>query len=255
MPALFYLHQHYRYAILIVSMETKPKIQVTKLPGKQVARVADLSLWAQNPKDVESADYARLRAQYELGEHSPLLITVHGEVLGGNTRLRLYKELGVENAKVVVVDFKQEGDTVSAYVDGTKATKQFSSVEQAKLEYALSHNGQIGRYNREALAELALDYAIDTEIYEVATYVQPVEMVISALSPSEEVSRDADVSSVGTDKVDSYMNGAIKQIVLVFDNEQYLDVLDRLDAVRDPEEDNTSLFLRLLSAYENGSRT
>lgn len=165
-------------------MEAQPQIEIITSPGKQQAKVSDLFLWKDNPKDVEADDYARLKRQFELGEHSPLLITTEGEVLGGNTRLALYKELGKELADVVVVDFQSnKGGKINAYVNGQKASRIFNSVGQAKLEYALSHNGQIGKTNREKLAEMAMIYELPTQVYEVPTYVQPLENVVQALSP------------------------------------------------------------------------
>jgi hypothetical protein len=177
-------------------MEAQPEIEIIQAPGKQQARVKDLFLWRDNPKDVEVSDYERLKKQFELGEHSPILITKQGEVLGGNTRLGLYKELGKELADVVVVDFQSnKGGKINAYVNGQKASRIFNSVQQAKLEYALSHNGQIGKTNRERLAEMAIAYELPTDVYEVATYVQPVDAVVQSLSPEVE-SIDGPISGV-----------------------------------------------------------
>lgn len=223
--------------------------------GKQTAKVADLQLWDKNPKDVEAADYQRLKRQYELGEHSALLITADGTVLGGNTRLRLYRELKQEDAKVNIIEFVQEKGKTRAIIDGAKAARKFDSEEQAKLEYALSHNGQIGRINRERLSELVYASPIAAEVYEVATYVQSVDNVVHSVGPDNLETRERDERTVDTTDVDTFMNGAIKQIVLYFENEEYLNVLDRLDKLRDPEESNTELFLRLIKSYENGSRT
>lgn len=235
-------------------MKTNP-IPVMRTMGKQTAKVADLQLWDKNPKDVEAADYQRLKRQYELGEHSALLITADGTVLGGNTRLRLYRELKQEDAKVNIIEFVQEKGKTRAIIDGAKAARKFDSEEQAKLEYALSHNGQIGRINRERLSELVYASPIAAEVYEVATYVQSVDNVVHSVGPDNLETRERDERTVDITGVDTFMNGAIKQIVLYFENEEYLNVLDRLDKLRDPEESNTELFLRLIQSYENGSRT
>ena len=79
------------------------KINFTKADGITTANVKDLFLFKDNPRDVEAKDFERLKKQLELGEHSTLLVTTEGEVLGGNTRLRAYKELGKKTAKVVIV--------------------------------------------------------------------------------------------------------------------------------------------------------
>lgn len=91
-------------------------------------------------------------------------------------------------------------------------------------------------------------------MYEVATYVQSVDDVVHSVSPDPIDNRQEDVGTTDTTGVDTFMNGAIKQIVLYFENEEYLSVLNRLDAIKDtPDENNTSVFLRILKAYEDGN--
>jgi hypothetical protein len=72
-----------------------------------------------------------------LGQYKPLLITSDGEVLGGNMRLRAYKDLGMTEAWVSVVEPKTEAE---------------------KLEYALSDNDRVGYYEDDKLAELLIQY-------------------------------------------------------------------------------------------------
>ena len=57
------------------------KVNFTKADGITTANVEDLFLFKDNPRDVEAKDFERLKKQIELGEHSPLLVTVEGEVL------------------------------------------------------------------------------------------------------------------------------------------------------------------------------
>lgn len=52
--------------------------------------------------------------------------------------------------------------------------------------------------------------------------------------------------------LDVYMNATIKQVVLLFDDEQYKQVIEKLAAIRQIEqvETNTDAFLRMLTLYE-----
>lgn len=161
-------------------------IKLTKDDGVTLANVEDLYLFKDNYKDVEASDFDRLKEQIKLGEHSPLLITTEGEVLGGNTRLRAYKELGKKTAKVVVVEIVNSSKGVYIVVDGKKSERIFDTVNQAKVELALSHNDEIGKTNELKLGELLTINKIDTELYSVNTKITPVEDILKRLSPDDD---------------------------------------------------------------------
>lgn len=167
-------------------MTKETAIKLVKKDGLTLANVEDLFLFKDNPRDVEAKDFERLKKQLELGEHSPLLITTEGEVLGGNTRLRAYKELGKKTAKVIVVEIVEAGGKVSILVDGLKSPREFDTVNQAKIELAISHNDAIGTNNELKIAELLTVNKIDTEIYSVATKIVPVQDLIDRVSPTED---------------------------------------------------------------------
>lgn len=162
------------------------KIKLIKEDGVTFAKVSDLFLYKDNPRDVEAKDFERLIEQIKLGEHSTLLVTTEGEVLGGNTRLRAYKKMGKELAKVVVVSIVEAGDSVHIVIDGKKSERTFDSVDQAKIELALSHNDSIGTNNEQKLAELMTIHKVPTELYSVATKITPVADIVNNLSPSED---------------------------------------------------------------------
>jgi hypothetical protein len=229
-------------------------INITRENGQTLAKVADLKKWKDNPRDVSKADFQRLKRQLELGEHSPILITSNGIVLGGNTRLRAYQEAGKEFAKVIVVEFKKGKDGYEAYVDGIKAPRTFQSEEAAMLEYALSHNDMVGAYNEGKLAELLQVHSLPMEVYKVTSVVRPVEDVaFEHAGDADPANRPQDEDTTDTDKLETFMNGAIKQIVLYFDNEQYENVIPRIEALREKFEvdNNTDLFLAMLARCED----
>lgn len=164
----------------------KQEIDLFIEKGVTYANVSDLYLYKDNPRDVEATDFERLKEQLTLGEHSPLLITTEGEVLGGNTRLRAYQELGKKRAKVVVVEITKTSEGVRITIDGKLSERRFDSVEQAKIELALSHNDSIGTNNELKLAELMVVHNVPTDIYSVTTKIKPVGDIVNALSPSDE---------------------------------------------------------------------
>ncbi len=161
------------------------RIAFEKENGVTYAKVSDLFLYKDNPRDVETRDFERLIEQIKLGEHSTLLVTTEGEVLGGNTRLRAYKKIGKELAKVVVVEIVEASEGVHIVIDGKKSERTFETVNQAKIELALSHNDSIGTNNETKLAELMTINKVDTSIYSVATQIRPVEDIIRSLSPDD----------------------------------------------------------------------
>lgn len=161
------------------------KVQFVRKDGVTLAPVKDLFLFKDNPRDVEASDFARLLEQIKLGEHSTMLVTLEGEVLGGNTRLRAYQKLGKEFAKVVVVELVETKDGVHIIIDGLKSERTFETVGQAKVELALSHNDSIGTNNLEKLTELMTINKIDTSIYSVSTTITPVQELLDSVSPSD----------------------------------------------------------------------
>lgn len=177
----------------------KKNIDFIKKDGLTLANVDDLFLFKDNYKDVEASDFERLKEQIKLGEHSPLLVTTEGEVLGGNTRLRAYKILGKKEAKVTIVEIVNSSNGVHIVIDGVKSERTFDTVNQAKIELALSHNDEIGKSNEIKLAELLSLNKIDTTLYSVSTRITPVESIITNLSPS-----DDDESSSGELNAEDY---------------------------------------------------
>lgn len=116
---------------------------------KDTRDISTLHNWDKNPRSISEKGFARLKKQIEtLGMYKPLLTTEDGTVLGGNMRLRAYKDLGIKDVWVSVVD---------------------APTEEKKLEYALSDNDRAGFYDDDLLANLTAempefnwgDYSVD----------------------------------------------------------------------------------------------
>lgn len=95
--------------------------------------------WAKNPRGIKRDDFERLKKQIrDLGEYKPLLCYEEGGeyvVLGGNMRLRAYRELGVKEVDISIVEAPSEA---------------------RKIQFALSDNDRAGFYEEDKLAELVL---------------------------------------------------------------------------------------------------
>jgi len=97
-------------------------------------KINELHLWKDNPRTISKRNFERLKNQIrELGEYKPLIITKDGTALGGNMRLRAYRELGFKECWVSVVG---------------------AETEEEKLKYALSDNDQVGEYQNDDLANV-----------------------------------------------------------------------------------------------------
>jgi len=155
--------------------------------------VESLKFWDKNPRKIKKEDFERLKNQIlSLGQYKPLLITEDGVVIGGNMRLRAYRELGIKTAWVSVVDAKDE-ETI--------------------LKYAFSDNDRAGYYDDDLLANLSSafpdfewsDYAVDLTPPETLDKVLFKEEVqedeVPEVSDKEPISRLGEVYQLGRHKL------------------------------------------------------
>jgi hypothetical protein len=107
-------------------------IEITAVGGQNRVKIELLKNWDKNPRNITPEGYERLKRKIQrLKEFKPLLITPDGIVLGGNMRLRAYKELGFNSCWVSVVAPKDE---------------------QEMLEFALADNDQDGYTDTDLMA-------------------------------------------------------------------------------------------------------
>src|SRR3990167_5267941 len=111
---------------------------------KTIWSIDKLKEWEKNPRSIQSKDFDRLKKQiFSLGQYKPLIITKDGTVLGGNMRLKAYRELGMKDIWVSIVDVSPtEGMTT----------------EDRMLQYALSDNDRAGFYDEDLLAKLTGEF-------------------------------------------------------------------------------------------------
>ena len=188
---------------------------------KEYRKISSLKGWDKNPRSIKDKDFQRLKKMIEkLGEFKPLIILEDGTVLGGNMRLRVYKELGWGEAWVSVV----EADT-----------------EKEKLAYALADNERAGFYDEDLLANLTGefpdfewgDYAVDLKPPVTLKDLFPEETVedeVPAVSDEPAISKLGEVYQLGKHRlmcgdatkpedVDNLMDG--KKADMVFTDPPY----------------------------------
>lgn len=196
---------------------------------KTIRKIDQLHNWEQNPRSINNDDFARLKRQIQkLGVYKPLLITDDGTVLGGNMRLRAYKELGIADVWVSVVDAP----------DDTK-----------KLEYALSDNDRAGTYDEQMLAELITNTPdIELGDYKVDLGV-PIDLT-ALLAKFGPVGTD---SPEYTDKIDtpvytpSDIPVTLEELV---DESRVKELLSRIERAPIPEGDKAFLKLAAFRHYK-----
>ena len=106
----------------------------TKPSTPEYRAISSLHNWENNPRTATKDGIERLiKQRKKLGVYKPLLITEDGTVLGGNMRLKALEQMGEKKVWVSVV----QADT-----------------EEKKIEYALSDNDRVGKYEGDQLANL-----------------------------------------------------------------------------------------------------
>ena len=152
-------------------------------------KTSELKEWKDNPRSITKQAFERLKKHITAhGQMQPLVITADGEVLGGNMRLKAYRELGIDEVWVKVVEPKDEND---------------------KLKIALVLNDRAGFYDDDLLANLLPNYDIDWSQYSVdlrePTNLQ--ELLDQFLPVTEDEAPDVDTGPAISKTGDIYQLG------------------------------------------------
>lgn len=186
-----------------------------------------------NPKNPRVHPIPQRQAMEEalgkVGFVAPVMETVDGYLLDGHERI--YQAL-LNNSEVpyVVLDIHSD-DPDADYVLAT-----FDPL------------GALGTYDPALLDELLKQVEPDGEsIQKMLNDLWDVHAIRSYTDDQRGESPD--------ERLDTFLNATIKQVVLHFSNEQFDDVIPRLAAAREQEGvlTNSELFLRMLDIYENVS--
>lgn len=220
-------------------------------------KVAQMKNWDKNPRGILEEDFKQLLEQLKMGTLKNVLLMPDGTVLGGNMRLRAFREANIEEWPAVEVDFKQnEGGAWYAVVSEKEIPeKTYESKEAGMLAYSLVDNSQSGYYESEKLAEMVSGF----NAFPLAEFKIPLghpvqlKSLLQSFGPPPAGEPDKDNPNELDEKYNNYLNSTIKQIVLYFSNEEYKEVMARVEPMMKEKgiENHTKLFIFLLDMYEN----
>lgn len=101
---------------------------------KDTRKIHELRLWDKNPRTINKEEYESLKRKIQRwGQFKPLLITEDGEVIGGNMRLRAYRELGIEDIWVSIVNPQSEAEKVEIAIADNELSGRWDDVKLAEL--------------------------------------------------------------------------------------------------------------------------
>lgn len=154
--------------------------------NKLMARIDFLKPWNDNPRYITEDNFEKLKRTLQNKQFKPLLILDDGTVLGGNMRLRAYKDLGVKELWVTIITIRQDGELISSYING-QFDQRFQSREDALLHYSTIDNSEYGNYDKQKVAELFSYSELPLDEYLVSTQdLMNMEDILSEFSPPEE---------------------------------------------------------------------
>lgn len=130
----------------------------------ELRKISDLTNWENNPRSILEEDFNRLKEQIKVhGIYKTLLVNQDNIVLGGNMRLRAFKDLGITEVMCGIIETLDDGEM---------------------LAYALSDNDQAGITDDLKLAEVFHLHPINTELYKIQSNVlRPLETIINPADP------------------------------------------------------------------------
>jgi hypothetical protein len=247
--------------------------------GHWVTSIKNLHPWEKNPRDVYEDDFERLKEQIvDLGIYKTILVTGNGTIIGGNTRYRALSWLNenvytrtlpdgtqktydlrgqFNDVWISELDFEYdaavEGQMASVHptIDGVrqKHTRSFSSADQIMIEYALSDNDNVGRYNNQAVAMLVQPFQelIPQDMYkiEVASPI-PLETLLNDYQPD---GTDPTIEELPEPKEAKEKK---KRIVFEFETEEeYQQVKEQVEDLKKDigAEDNAPVLVHVLKSY------
>lgn len=208
---------------------------------------------SKNPRKITEKMFTLLGETIkEYGDLSGIVVNVRtGEVVGGNQRTAFFKQNEKDCSVSVIERFKaptKQGTVATGYVEfqGEKFAYREVDWDEKKVDRANIIANKVGGFWDTDM--LANQFDIEDlkmggfEDFELGFFDDEIE---------------TDNADDLTKTMDSYLDGSIKQIVLYFKNEEYAELIPRLEnLVKEMGFDNYSdLFLQLLNEHENSTGT
>jgi len=178
-------------------------------------KVKDLFPYHKNPREFTEKGLKELEKSIKnIGLAQPININTENVILSGHARVLKLKEMGIEE--------------VDCYVPNRKLTKK------EEEEIVIRMNANIaGEWNFEILEK-------DFEIFDLKDFGME-DLDFGLDDDLSDKNKEIDLDSLGDE-------GIIK---LKFNHESYLDLIDRMNKLKEENDTNESLFLKMIKHYES----
>jgi ParB-like chromosome segregation protein Spo0J len=192
-------------------------------PKTTKVKVEEVKLNPNNPRVIKDDKFKKLVNSIknfpEMLQLRPIVVDENMIILGGNMRYRACIEAGLKEVHII----KADGLT-----------------EDQKKEFVIKDNNSFGEWDWDALANewdttLLDDWGMNIPKIEEFAGLEPTGVHAKSL----------------TEKLDTFINASIKQVVLFYELDEYEEVLKKLSVVCEQNkfEDNSVAVMYLLNNY------
>lgn len=210
-------------------------------------QITDIKGYHKNPRKITEKMFNTLSESLkEYGDLSGIVVNVHtGEAVGGNQRTAFFKK-DPDNVRIIYTEHLKtptaQGTVARGYVDynGERFSYREVNWDEKKTERANILANKVGGFwDNDILAN-----QFDVEDLRLAGF-EDFELGFA----NEEIKVDTDDL---TDRMDAYLDGTIKQIVIYFSKDEFDTVIPRLEAAMQDYgvENHTECVLKLLEEHE-----
>lgn len=215
------------------------------------SKISDIKGYKKNPRKITEKMFNLLGETIkEFGDLSGIVVNVRtGEVVGGNQRTQFFKN-DFENVasitKTKLPKPTEQGTVAYGYVEykGEKFNYREVDWDEKKADRANIVANKVGGFwDNDILAnQFDMEELLGSgfEEFELGFFKDDIQM---------------DNNDSLTKTMDSYLDGSIKQVVLYFKNEEYAEIIPRLEKlVTEMGVDNYSeLFVNLLNEHDKNT--
>lgn len=211
-------------------------------------KVKDLKAYHKNPRKISEDDFELLsKSLKEFGDLSGIVLNrTSGELVGGNQRTNFFKQ-HPEEVKIVITE---KFDTPTATGTVAVGHLSFQGEQYAYREVEWDED-------REARANILANKVGGTWDFDILANAFDEKMLLETGWKSFELGfatarEDSPDENPLAGSAETYLAGNVKQIVLYFSNEEFEQIVPRMDKVMEETgtTSHTEAFLELLKRYE-----
>jgi hypothetical protein len=204
---------------------------------------AEINPNKSNPRGVP----AIVNSLHQFGAGRSIIVDRDGEAIGGSHTLQAAIDAGITD----VIEVESDGDALIVH---KRRDLDLTTDAKAKgLQIADNRTSELGYLADEIVLKQTLEQIgrEDARFVEAAGYdAEDIRALVDGLQT--QIYTNDYRGETPDERLDTYLNATIKQVVLMFDNDTYDDVIQRLAVIRKREnvETNTLAFLKMLEVYE-----